>query len=278
MLHDLVKSDGSMTSVADLGTEFNMQIRPMDYNSLVMAIPMQWKNALKKMRIPPQAVSNQEQPAIVCSGRPLALGIVTNKDIYWKLVVKKQTKPIVINNLCNQFNIRLEDWKMIFKPYLAIKDARTKAFQFKILYNLLPCNLYLKRIGKSNTDKCPNCNMLDDQMHYLVECAEVAAIWRLLSRWWKGIADQDIVFNARDIIIGLEQRTEKTVMKMQLEEIILAVKWKIYANKQTGENTCFHQVLCSIRNMLNIQKLIASRNDKVTKHAENWGKIERYLT
>ena len=278
MLHDLVKEDGSMKSIMELETEFDIQIKPMEYNSLITVIPVHWKRKLKQMKIPSQAVSNKEQPFILCNDRLMALGIVTNKDVYWEMVRKKQTKPICIMKWCDLFNIDAEDWKIIFKTYAAIKDSRTKAFQFKVLYNLLPCNLYLKRIGKSDTDKCLKCNMLDDQMHYMVECVEVASIWSHLSRWWKGLTNQDIILTGRDIIIGVEQRPNKISMKMQLEEIILAVKWKIYANKQLGEKTCFYQILCSIRNMISIQKLIATRKERGDKHDEIWGEIESYLT
>jgi hypothetical protein len=46
------------------------------------------------MRIPKEAISNKEQPFIYCSKRLLALGITTNRDVYWELVSKKQIKPI----------------------------------------------------------------------------------------------------------------------------------------------------------------------------------------
>jgi hypothetical protein len=176
------------------------------------------------------------------------------------------------------FNIENEDWKEIYKNYAGIKDTRTKAFQFKILNNLIPCNLYLKRISKSDTDKCPKCNILDDQMHYLVECPEVASIWTHLSRWWKGLTDQDVILESRDIIIGIKQRPFKLELKAQLEDIILATKWRIYANKQLGEDIGFYQVLCSIRNMINIQKLIASRKDNSGRYDRIRGQIEDYLT
>ena len=277
-IHDIVNEDGNIKSIEELETEFNIQISPMDYNSLITSIPVKWKRILKKMRIPVQAISNKEQPYLVCSGRLTALGILTNKDVYWELVRKKQTVPICIHKWCNLFNISTEEWKIIFKPYMAIKEVRTKAFQFKVLNNLLPCNLYLKRIGKSDTDKCPKCNMLDDQMHYLVECAEVASIWSHLSRWWKGLTNQNIAFTGRDIIIGLQNRPIKIAMKTQLDEILLAVKWKIYANKQMGEDLGFYQILCSIRNMISIQNLIAIRRDKGDKHDSIWGEIESYLT
>ena len=278
LMHDILKEDGDFKSILDLEAEHNIQIKVMDYNSLLDAIPAAWKRALKKMKIPTQAISNQEQPYLTCSNRLLALGIISNRDIYWEMIAKKKIKPICVNKWCTTFNIEAEDWKSIFKLYANIKDTRTKTFQFKILNSLLPCNLYLKRIGKSDTDKCTKCNLLDDQTHYLIECHEVASIWKHLTRWWKGLTNQEIILSSRDITLGLESRPQKIVKKAQLDEIILAVKWRIYANKQLEEDTCFYQILCSIRNMIYIQKLIARRKNKDGEHSIIWGEISDYLT
>jgi hypothetical protein len=278
LLHDILKEDGEFKSVLDLETEYHIQIRVMDYNSLLAAIPIAWKRAVKKMKIPNQAVSNQEQPYLTCSGRLMALGIISNRDIYWEMVSKKTIKPICANMWCEMFNIEMDDWKSIYNLYTKIKDTRSKAFQFKILNNLLPCNLYLKKIGKSDTDKCTKCNMLDDQTHYLIKCNEVDSIWKHLARWWKGLTNQEIAFSSRDIILGLEPRPQKIFKKSQLDDILLVVKWKIYANKQLGEDTCFYQILCSIRNMIYIQKLIARRKNKDGDHSIIWGEISDYLT
>ena len=142
---------------------------------------------------------------------------------------------------------------------------------------MLPCNLYLKRIGKSNTDKCPKCNKLEDIIHYLSECPNTKLIWQQLLRWWKGVTQQDIVLTNKDVILGLAQRTEKIIMRDQLNEIIMTTKWKIHANNQLGEVTCLYQVLYNIKSMLQIQKLIANKNSKLTIYEEKWSLIEEHL-
>jgi hypothetical protein len=278
ILHDILKEDGGFKTREMLEAEFLIQISIMEYNGLIDAIPAIWKRAIRKMKIPAQAVSNNEQPYIQCCGRLMALGIVCNRDVYWELVKKKQIKPICAEKWCNMFNIEKDDWKTIYTYYASIKDTRMKAFQFKILNNLIPCNLYLKRIGKSDTDKCPSCDILDDIMHYMVECPEVNSIWKQLTRWWKGITEQEVILTSTDIIIGLRHRADKIVKKSQLDDIILAVKWKIYANKQMGEDTSFYQILCGIRNMIEIQSLIFTRKSRSTRHEEIWGEIQDYLT
>ena len=67
-------------------------------------------------------------------------------------------------------------------------------------------------------------------------------------------------------------------MRDQLNEIIMTTKWKIHANNQLGETTCLYQVLYNIKNMLQIQKLIANKNFKMAKYEEKWSSIEEHLT
>jgi hypothetical protein len=203
---------------------------------------------------------------------------VVNKDIYWELIARKRTMPNSAVKWCNRYSINIEEWKAVFRHYSTISDTRMKAFQFKVLNNLTPCNLYLKRIGKCDTDKCPRCNMLDDIIHYFAECTEVKVIWNQLTNWWNGLTNQNLLITEKDIMLGLEKRAIKLNMHEQLAEIILVAKWKIYTNNQLGQNTCFYQILCSIGNMIVVQKFIAARKQKVAKHDQLWGEIEDYLT
>jgi hypothetical protein len=230
------------------------------------------------MTIPHQAISSKEQPFLKCNDRLLALGIITNKDIYWELVSKKQVKPIVADKWCDRYDIPAEEWNIIFKNMVDLKDTKMKAFQFKILYNLIPCNLYLKRIGKSLTDKCPICNEIEDLVHYFIGCARNDNIWLQIRRWWLGLTGQDINITEQDIIIGLKKRNFKIIKEEQLNKIMMSVKWKIHSNKQQGEQICLYQVLSNIRQMIRIEEMIAAKNNKMNIHKNTWDEILDYLT
>jgi hypothetical protein len=278
MFHDILKENGEFKSVEELALNDNAPEVTMKYNALKSAIPANWKREVKKMRVPKQTISNEEKPFLVCNNRTLALSITVNKDVYWELVTRKLTRPIAALKWCTEFNIDECDWKTVFKSYTNTDDTKLKAFQFKVLNNILPCNLYLKRIGKSDTDKCPRCNLLEDINHYLFDCPSTLLIWQQLSRWWKDITKQDITLNKRNVMLGLYRSTEKVVMEDQLNEIIMVTKFKIHANKKLGEETCLYQILHSIRYMLKIHEVIANRNLKMQKHEEKWGLIEDALT
>ena len=273
MLHDIVQDNGVFKSKVDLERQYNVTIGEMEYNSLKSAIPQSWKRCVKSMRIPELAISKDEQPFMKCGNGLQALSILTNKVVYWEFVNKKQVQPICARKWCESFGIDMVDWKSLYQMYAGIKDTKMKAFQFKVLNNLIPCNLYLSKIGKSDTNKCGTCNELDDVVHYMAECPETKAIWNNICLWWKVVTGQDITLSPRDIILGKEKGENKLTMEEQLDFIILATKWNIHKNKQLGQKTHIIQVKREIKQMINTLEYIASRNQKLEKHDDKWRTI-----
>ena len=277
LLHDILDEKGDFKSTEELSRKYNVQIKVMDYNSIKLAIPAAWKNAVKKMKIPEHAISSEEQPYLSCENRLLALSILQNRDVYWELISRKETVPVCALRWCREYEIE-GDWKTIYDFYADIKDTKLKAFQFKILNNLVPCNLYLWRIGRNDTRDCSVCKEMDDMAHYLVRCPATAQLWFQLSKWWKGVTGQSIAISERDVMIGLEARNEKIIKAEQLNTVILAAKWKIHANKQLGQKTGMYQVLIAIKQTIETLSLIANRNQNGNKHEQFWGEILDHLT
>ena len=86
LFHDILDENGNFLELQELSRKFDANCGLMEYNSLKSAIPRDWKRLVKKMKIPLQAVSNQEHLYLKCSGRTLAISILLNKDIYWEFV------------------------------------------------------------------------------------------------------------------------------------------------------------------------------------------------
>ena len=277
-IHDILQENGDFRTEKSLETEFGFKIDTMMFNGLKAAIPCKWKRCVKTMKIGKHVISNCEQPFVKCDNKLLALGIATNKDVYWELVRQKQVKPIVAQKWCERYNIPDDDWKSIFKSMTEIKESKMKAFQYKVLYNVIPCNHYLKKIGRSSTDKCPACDEVEDLIHYFIGCQGKTNIWLQIRRWWQGLTGQDINIDEQDIILGLHKRNFKIIKHEQLNIIMTTVKWKIHANKQSGDTCCLYQVLYSLKKMIKIEEMIAIRNGRTTMHRLKWGDIEDYLT
>jgi hypothetical protein len=278
LYHDIIDEKGEFKSEEKLQAEFKVKIKVMDYNSLKLAIPRSWKEQVKGMKIPPNAISSDELPFFSCGKQPFAISILQNRNVYWEYVSRKETTPASAQKWCREYNIDIEHWKLIYKFYATIKDTKLKAFQYKILFNLIPCNLYLKRIGKSTTDRCDKCKELEDVNHYFVGCPGNLLLWEQLSIWWKNMTGQNVKISEEDVMIGLSSRARKVDKEEQLNMIILAVKWKIHCNKQDGSETVLYQALFAVKQMIETLEFIACKTMKRDKHDKIWDEIKSYIT
>ena len=143
-----------------------------------------------------------------------------------------------------------EEWKIVFKNMVDLKDSKMS----------------------------PTCNETEDLIHYFIGCNNAANIWLQIWRWWHGLTNQDINITEQDIILGLGNKKFKIIKIDQFNKIMSTVKWKIHANKQSGDTCCLYQVLSSIKQMIKIEELIAIKNDKINMHRQTWEDIECYLT
>ena len=156
-----------------------------------------------------------------------------------------------------------------------IRNTKIWAFQYKILFNLIPCNIYLHRIKRSDTDKCNRCHKLDDIIHYFCECQEVSLFWESLSKWWMGIFNVKVTFDKKTIMVGVLAQVKK---QQAINIIILLAKWYIYKNKLSNSAICFYRFICDIKYFLIIEKGIAQKNNKTHNYIQLWQQVEDYIT
>ena len=200
---------------------------------------------------------------------------VTNKDIYWVHIRKKQEKPIIKEKLEQILGINDDEWESIFLIPKTVKNTKIRVFQYKVLFNLIPCNLYLKRISKSDTDKCDKCGLLDDIFHYLCECNEIQTFWSRFGNWWKAMMEIDIQLDQKSIFVGWLENMKSVD---ELNACILIAKWHIYKSKLNSESVFFYKFLCELKYALMIEKKIALRNENMQRYNATWQKIEEYIT
>jgi hypothetical protein len=172
IIHDIVKENGQFLSKTELDQKYNITCDFLKFNVLKDAIPNEWRTILKTMRVPAEAISFLEPIYLKVNGTLKPLQLIKNKDFYWTLVKHCKQKLIVLDKLQQEIGTDNANKGQIFIINKAVRDTRIKTFQYKILYNLIPCNLYLKRINKSDTYYCNYCNnnSIDDLNHYLYDC------------------------------------------------------------------------------------------------------------
>jgi hypothetical protein len=200
---------------------------------------------------------------------------VTNKDIYWLHVKKKQQEPIIKSKLEQELGINEEDWESIFLIPKTVRNTKIKTFQYKVLFNLIPCNWYLQKIKKSDTDKCDQCGALDDLSHYLYECEQMQTFWSRFNNWWKNMMHTDIHLNRRVILVGCIDYIDNVDT---LNACILIAKWHIYKNRLNNDRIFFYKFLCELKYALVIEKKIALRNNNLQRYNMSWETVENFIT
>jgi hypothetical protein len=227
------------------------------------------------MRIPKEAISADQPVNLKISKNIKHVSQITNKEIYWTFVRNIQEKPIILDKLRTEFGILDDQWENVFAIPRIMRDTRIKAFQYKILFNLIPCNLYLKRIKKSDTDRCAKCPELDDIVHYFCQCQQLQCFWNSFKQWWNRVNESNISLNAGKILLGIIEDPLKNVL---LNACLLLAKWHIYKSKLNDSDIFFYSFLCNLRFHITNEKTIALRNGKLNNHNEIWQKIEDELT
>ena len=203
------------------------------------------------------------------------IAIIKNKEIYWIFVDHIQEKPIVVEKLTDIFDISEEEWTKIFTISKVIRNTKIQAFQYKVLFNLIPCNLYLNKIRRSETDKCHFCQELDDIFHYFGQCPKVVTFWDSFTNWWRHIMQEDLTLSLRDVFLG---KLENGVKTDALNACLLLAKWYIYKSRLNDSDIFFYNYLCDLKFYLVIEKTIQIRNNKLSRYNDMWQIVEDEIT
>jgi hypothetical protein len=227
------------------------------------------------MKIPSETMDFKEQIHININKKPKILDKVNNKDIYWILIKNIQVKPIIIEKYKTQLGIEEKIWKTIFTIPRVLRDTKIRAFQYKLLYKLIPCNYYLKQIQKSDSDICNWCAEVDDTIHYFAECQRLSSFWSNFANWFANAKDTHVSLTIKDIIIGVTKLSKESDC---LNACLILAKWHIYKNKLNQTETLFYRFLCEMKYYIRVEKSIAAKNNKLEQFEEMWLEIEDYIT
>jgi hypothetical protein len=156
-----------------------------------------------------------------------------------------------------------------------VSNTKIRAFQYKLLYNLIPTNSYFKKIQKSETDQCNWREETDDTAHYFVRCRHLIPFWNSFTIWCQNLLEEDIRFTVEEVLVGvLEKDTKYNV----INAVLLIAKWRIYKDKLNNSDTFFYKFLCELKYYINIEKTIALKNNKLINYNNMWSKVEEQIT
>jgi hypothetical protein len=275
IIHDILNKEGNFLTHRQLEEKYMIKCNFMKYNTLKDAIPTAWRKILKNTKVAETAISFTEQIHLTIGKSQIPLSKLTNKDVYKVLVNEIRIKAITLDRLKIKYKLDEKQCQEMFLISRVIRNTKIWAFQYKILLNLIPCNKYLNRIQRSDTNKCRLCKELDDITHYFYGCNQNKQFWTSLETWWTNTTGTKIKLNEQDIMIG---RIENKKTFESLNASLLLAKWYIYKCRLAEEDVFFYRFLCDLKFFLIIEKTISIEQGKIELYNKRWQDIEDHLT
>ena len=102
----------------------------------------------------------------------LCIEKLTAREIYALITDDNKHKPTSQKYFENTFSTSNLDWNLIYTlPRKIITSTKIRAFQYKILNNVLYLNDKLFVFGKSETNICSFCKLEDETItHLFIDC------------------------------------------------------------------------------------------------------------
>ena len=144
---------------------------------------------------------------------------IDRKKIYQ--LIKKDEKCFCEAMWENRFGYKLcpETWNNLFKN---IKETKLLEMQWKILHNIYPTNVILKKIGIKQTEKCDFCNEIDYVEHTFFNCNRLKMFWEAISSLINKKLNKKIYLSEKSVLLGIEQE-HHNLRKEELKFINLII-------------------------------------------------------
>ena len=112
----------------------------------------------------------------------------------------------------NRFGHKLcpETWNNLFEN---IKETKLLEMQWKILHNIYPTNILLKKIGKKNSENCDFCSEKDYVEHTFFRCSRLKIFWKRISSLINEKLNKKISLSEKSVLLGIEQEHQDLTKK-----------------------------------------------------------------
>ena len=257
----------SFKAASIIKEEYGLSI--LRYNSLKSAIPKEWINFFcerETITFTPKAphnydlcinVYNKNFSRKVYKFLAEDITLVHNKYMKWR------------QDLGSEYDEGLIDFKRHFSDlYHCTNVAKYRSFQYRLLQRGLVTNTHLYKWKLVDTELCTFCKESKETLiHLFVQCPIITQMWNDIAQYCCesfGITSVDL--SPSSIIFNRLVPGKKHVINF----ICLITKQFIYRHKCQGKQIHFPALKAQIRNLENIEKYIAEKNDKVIAHESKW--------
>ena len=94
------------------------------------------------------------------------------------------------------------DKRLWVLPFKCTNETRLRVLQWKILHNIYPTSIHLKKMKLKDSDLCKNCNILDTIEHFFFDCDYIKNIWKEIETLITKHTNQILSLNSKSVLLG----------------------------------------------------------------------------
>ena len=263
-IEDLANKEAKrLKSYQEVVNDYEVTFDQLFYEGIKAAIPRSWIAVIKYK----ENQQNQEKSYKYDQVKP---GVV--KKVYWKLVERKKPKDgckIMWEKDLGR-EIETEEWNRLYRHICTITNStKLRIFQYKLLNRLITTNVTVAK-WQQTSENCTFCKSKKESViHLFCKSEETVKLWNKMERWLKYFKIKSLKHEKSEIILNnYKEKQSKFV-----NTIILCFKRFVYVKRCQQESLNFSEFMTEISNPCKIEKIIASRNDKLKIYYKKWGEF-----
>ena len=258
------ENSGRIRSYEQLQAIYGENIKEMEYNSLVSAIPGEWKKVTEGYN----GIQDLEHQ---CLYNYLCKFEKWSPIVYQRLIEGDETINKIQRNLENIRLPKIETQrihKICRSINSTIKIPKYQSFQYRMLHNAIYLNNRLYHMSVAKSKMCSMCHEeVETTLHFFVECRVAKEIFHEIQNYMRKVYDYKMQISHKEIITATVMSSEV----LKCEQLIAVIyKQRLFAAKCLNQKPNTNGIVNEIEFIHEIEKTQAISIKSIVKYNEKW--------
>ena len=193
-LGHMFNDEGYLRSVNDIITIVgNSAARQFQYNAVFNVIPAEWRVR--------SGINQAVEPTLFWDKNLLLL---STKDIRRQLTGLNYSQPCSVGFWSSKFSFDL-DFRTWIISYSCTKETRLLVLHWKLLHNIYPTNIMLKKMNMCNSEMCSfGCGEKDYIEHFFFSCRVAKKLWCHVENVLHGVLERTVCIDITNVMFAFQ--------------------------------------------------------------------------
>lgn len=139
----------------------------------------------------------------------------------FRKLLTPEVSPCSVNFWRRKLDVDVTDttWGLVHQ---ATKETRLRVLHWKILHNIYPTNILLKKMGLTHTERCNACSTGEKDYieHFFFHCPQVSPLWREIEKEINARTGKRVTITDKIALMGWEDKHTKSSDKRTINHLI----------------------------------------------------------